>query len=357
MDSFDKLQHADDVLVKISGIIFNFDNVTPSNIDEEWDKFKESECNYSPQLKYNEFNPKQYIKELKEIDIPKDTPIGELFDDCRNKMLKYATMLLDVGTDHFNTTNYFGKITNDLLMNAHQIIDMKLPKIKPSNKTIPSKELAEIMQKEFDKYNIEGWTIKFRKNSSSPVSINAGAKTLIVNKGKTYSDYRIKKLLIHEIGTHVLRAVNGHNQEFRIFSVGLPGYEYTEEGLAGYNEREQGYKSKQTMIRYAIRVIATKVASMGGFMDVYNVIRPLVYDNERAFRTSIRIKRGLGDTSKPGGLLKDHVYLQGMLLIEKFVDEGGDIRDLYAGKIRVGDVHLVHNGTLKPAKILPDFLQ
>ena len=65
----------------------------------------------------------------------------------------------------------------------------------------------------------------------------------------------------------------------------------------------------------------------------------------------------MGDTSKPGGFLKDHVYLQGMLTINDYVKNGGDVKLLYAGKIGVKDVYLVKEGIIKPAKILPEFIK
>lgn len=357
MDSFEKLKIADETLVRISGIIFNFDIVSPKNIDEEWNKFKISNYNYSPQLEYNSFDVQKYIDELKKLDIPRNSPTGKLFNELRDKVLSYSYELLNVGTPDFNTEKYFESVSEEIIMKAHNIIDMKLPKIKLANKTISSEELAKIIKQELDKYNIKDWIIKFRKNSSSPVAINAGAKKIIINKNGFYSEYRVNKLLIHEMGTHVLRAENGDKQEFKIFRVGVPGYDVTEEGLAGFNEREQGFKSKQIMMRYALRVIATKVASVGGFMDVFNSIRPFVDNDYQAFKIAIRTKRGLSDTSKKGGLLKDHIYLKGMFLIEDFVKNGGDIKQLYAGKIRVEDIHLIDEGIIKPASILPEFLK
>lgn len=68
---------------------------------------------------------------------------------------------------------------------------------------------------------------------------------------------------------------------------------------------------------------------------------------------TIRAKRGLGDTSKPGGFIKDHVYLEGKVLLDDFVKDGGDLTPLYAGKIGLQHIDLVKKGIIKPPKYMP----
>ncbi|MDY6769446.1 MAG: hypothetical protein SVU88_00570, partial [Candidatus Nanohaloarchaea archaeon] len=57
-----------------------------------------------------------------------------------------------------------------------------------------------------------------------------------------------------------------------------------------------------------------------------------------AFIRAYRVKRGLQDTSRPGGFIKDHIYFQGYRRLEQ---EPGLAADLYAGKLGFDDVGLV----------------
>ncbi len=65
---------------------------------------------------------------------------------------------------------------------------------------------------------------------------------------------------------------------------------------------------------------------------------------------TVRVKRGLKDTSAPGGFIKDHVYLEGKRALEGFIAKGGNITPLYAGKIG-----LVEEGIILPPAYLPKF--
>jgi hypothetical protein len=58
------------------------------------------------------------------------------------------------------------------------------------------------------------------------------------------------------------------------------------------------------------------------------------------FDLTLRVKRGLSDTSLPGGFTKDYLYLQGYYDVKEFASNH-DVLDLFVGKIGIGDVKLV----------------
>jgi len=95
----------------------------------------------------------------------------------------------------------------------------------------------------------------------------------------------------------------------------------------------------------------------GSFIDVYNEVLKYGFDSERAWKVALKAKRGLTDTSKPGAFTKDFVYYKGHKMIKKFIRDGGDLRELYYGKMNIDDLDIVKKVKgLKPPIYLPDYL-
>lgn len=77
-----------------------------------------------------------------------------------------------------------------------------------------------------------------------------------------------------------------------------------------------------------------------------------------AFQTTLKVKRGLEDTSKKGAFTKDLVYFAGYLEIKDFVSKGGDIKNLYYGKYSLDDLELIKQVPyLVEPRLLPAFLK
>ncbi len=353
------LHKADKVLVRCASELGNYSYINPLNRDAEFEKFSYSLARgetYSPKLEYLDFDPSPFIEELNDLVIPENSEIGRLFRRSRDDLLRVAEVYRLRGTDDFNTSHLFEPLEEETLAEARRILEIPLKDVTPAVKSVSSLELKEIIENEIRLYGLKGWRIIFDDTNASVVSIRGSAKLVKIRPDEFISKKRVQKLLVHEIGTHVLRARNGENQDFSSFVEGLPGYLLTEEGLASYNEWTQGLRSQQTARRQALRVLAMHIARTKGFMDVYSFVRPYLKSDASAFYFAVRTKRGLYDTSKSGGYLKDHLYLQGFLKVKSFVENGGSLRDLYAGKIRLADADLVRKGVLRSATVLPSFL-
>ncbi|MFW6378703.1 MAG: tyrosine/phenylalanine carboxypeptidase domain-containing protein [Nanoarchaeota archaeon] len=355
--SLGQLHRIDEVLCRLSYVRYNYSWLTPLNIDEEFDKFESSGRSYVPQFRYPSFSVRKEVEELESLDIPTDTALGRLFDRIRNDFLVEARALDGIGTDRFDTTRLFSPPDDHVVSVAYDILSRIPPQqaVSDDPKRITPRKLGESLLARIRSYGLSGWTVEYG-NYLSSVSVSSGTRTARIKKGVMFSKKQLNKLLIHEVGTHILRMENGSSQPFGIFAHGLPGYLPTEEGLAGYNERRNGLGSAQIERAYALRALATHLSVSKGFVEVFDGIRPFVDDDYTAFLIVTRAKRGLGDTSRPGGYLKDHCYLQGKLLIEEFLEQGGDVTQLYAGKIGVDDLWLVDEGVVHPPRYLPSFL-
>ena len=137
-----------------------------------------------------------------------------------------------------------------------------------------------------------------------------------------------------------MRYENGKQQPYNIFSMGLTNYLGTEEGLAVVNEELNHCLTRATLKTYAARVIAVHKALKCTFRETYNYLVKYL-GKENAFEVTLRAKRGIGNTFFPGAFTKDHLYLKGYIEVKKYLNNGGELRKLYYGKIGVKDIPIV----------------
>jgi len=155
-----------------------------------------------------------------------------------------------------------------------------------------------------------------------------------------------------------LAAENGKQQPYKIFNRGLANYLETQEGLAMYNCEKVGSKPFRENYKAMAHVIAINKALSGSFVEVFEKILAFGLSMEQAFRSALKAKRGMADTSKPGAFTKDYLYWHGYHLIKKFIESGGEIADLYIGKISLNDVGEIRKmEKLQKPKYLPNWLK
>ena len=177
-----------------------------------------------------------------------------------------------------------------------------------------------------------------------------------INASEKFSEMIIRRYIYHEIKTHVFRAENGKLQPFMIFKNGFPDYITTEEGLALFNENKHGLLSQEDVKRYSARVIAANYSLKCSF---YEIFEKLVkhFPPSTAYSIVQRVKRGMLDTSLPGGYTKDMVYMDGFQKVSSFLKNNDSMEILYAGKIGLDNVdltqELIDNGILSRPKYLP----
>ena len=330
------LKKVDRDLAVVSGKIGN-SHFNPINSSEERKKvFKDN--NYNPKFKYNP--PKVGLKSVEKIllSLKSDNSVyGQLL---RKKVIEFYNTLLmvkNVGKKEFTdySVKVYGKPSNDLIREANKILKIDEEEVwkKYSRLSTQKKFLDEFR---LNRYN---WSVK-EKEMVAGAAISTKKRTLVLNEERDFSEDDVNRLIVHEIGTHVRRFENGKKHSYKMFSFGFPGYLETEEGLAAYNEYRCGLLSPKILRGYAGRVIANSMSLKGSFCAVYNYLLEYFPKNE-AWILALRSKRGLKDTSKRGGFTKDHIYLKGFLRVKAFVENGGDLKKLYVGKIGLEHVPLI----------------
>ena len=123
----------------------------------------------------------------------------------------------------------------------------------------------------------------------------------------------------HEIGTHFLRK---YNDKFQIWSGKRKQYEMkpciaTEEGLASINQlcdHALAGAPKPYLYKGAINYYACCKAAEMSFVQLFEEMGKYIDDPFRRqgwlkcrWKHCLRVKRGMTDTSQPGGMYKDQV--------------------------------------------------
>lgn len=372
--------------------------LTPINLMEEKEKFMSKSFN-NPQFKYPNVQIKKTLRVLTELATIKHiegipTELETFLKQIIKSKVQSAKVIASIGNDRgFSdvASDKYAVPKEETINKATRVLRGVMGKFNPV--TIPSEDtelrytgedvarifkgfmriigvkVSEDMNSfartseeytEFLSTEIphNEWRIMMSKYEGNAIKVGSKFRVIFVPKDAKFSKYRIRKLLVHEIGTHVLRSVNGFETGYEF--LGKPTtsqYLYTEEGLTGYNEMIYGILTRKTLIQYALLSYNVYLSHVYGysFRQLYNLNLTFLQPKE-AFSVAYKIKRGLCDTSKPGGYTKDAVYFKGFLLTRSRLLEGGDVlyRQLYAGKIPFKMVYLVNNGVIPKPKYVPD---
>lgn len=292
-------------------------NLVPTNLNEEQAKFFANE-NYNPQFTY-----------AQEVDQEKFLEYGR----AQKKYLKFAQKVLDEA--------YRGKTEADLLAMRGRIMTQK--------------EVTAAIKLFLKEHGIsKRYKISWSKDYVIRTTITA--HEIKLRLPCNYHQDEVNGMIWHEIGTHGLRRINYEQQPWfkKKKKYGFRSYLKTEEGLATLNAMLAhnypiGFYS-------ALRYLLVDVALNGSFVDAYDFLAPYISDDKKRWNMAYRAKRGVEDTSLPGGYSKDLVYFEGMVEVWHYLQKNNfDPTDLYIGKIAWEDIKLAKklNPNFKP--LLPNF--
>ena len=169
---------------------------------------------------------------------------------------------------------------------------------------------AALLAGVLEQVELPDWKAEVSTHMASRMSVLGSKRRIRVRKDATFLATELRRLIVHEIVTHAFRQANSQRQPLRWLAHGIIGYLPTEEGLAVWNEEHCKLRDVRVMRRYALRYIAAQAALEGDFCAVMDELTPHTSLDE-AFDITLRVKRGLVDTSDPGGYLKDQVYFGG----------------------------------------------
>jgi len=331
--------------------------LTPINLENELKLYKKDK-KYNPQFIY-ETDPELVYKLLKELENIKtdNSDLGKLFEDKRIELITQVRLLELIGTPEFTTIAkklYPHPKKQELLEAEKHTKHYKRCKYEEGKK-YNTKETIKFFETYIKQYGLKDWKIEVKSNMISRCSVNKKNR-IFIKKDTIFHERTLKKLVAHEIETHVLTAENGKKQPYLIFQQGTANYLETQEGLAIYNQEKALKISPHNYFDSTI-FIATNIILKNSFVDSVEILtKDLNQTLQRAIQVCIKVKRGLGDTSQSGGIAKQALYYRGAKMIDKFVKEGGNLKDLYIGKITLHQLKRIKKMRfINPPSILPNW--
>lgn len=337
-------------------------NIEPENLKKEKKKFL-AKKKYNPRFTYRATNAEHYLgtlDKLEQLDIPK-SPLGTLLENRRKELIQTIKATLAIGTEDFirHISRVYPAPPKDMIRRAERIHadhdkhrEFLVKNELTHKESLDSGQFAQAFQDRLDHYGID-MKVMIKKDMTVRVKVRKGGKVL-VKKAAKFNVKRIDDILAHEVDVHILRMENAHYQPYRIFDRGTAGYITTEEGLATLAKK--AVSKFKHLCSSSIYLLTIDLAAKNSFRDTYNGLRDMGVNEQRAFTFTLRAKRGLQDTSQPGVFAKDAVYFIGLFKVADFIQNGGDVRDLFVGKIGVDDVAAVKKiEGIKPPAHIPDF--
>jgi alpha-L-glutamate ligase-like protein/uncharacterized protein (TIGR02421 family) len=348
----------DKKLMEIDKKIKLLHHLKPTNLLAEKKKFFASKLS-NPIFHYRDlrFDAGALLAQLDTIKISNDV-LGEIFREKKNEIHNKLQLLQNIGTENFTqiSRQLYEFPSEENIQKARTLLTQKPQNLSSEKTTIDSAAAQAECEKVFVKYGLK-WKVVL-KNDLTSDALAGKSNTLFLRNGAVFGPNRLAAVIAHEIETHILRNENGKSQPFEIFSRGVGNYLETEEGLAIFNQNLILEKNSPKRFWAGVGLLAVAEATTKSFREVFNFVKGLGFDSERSWQTTVKVKRGLRDTSRAGGFTKEATYFSGLQKIQQFVDSGGDLKKLYLGKIRVEDVEkLAKIPEIRPAKLLPDFYE
>ena len=194
--------------------------------------------------------------------------------------------------------------------------------------------LKDIFEKGLQEYGIDSsWKVVVdSKGARTTISVSYGLEKIYLpsteqllkrSKRKRLTEARVRGLIAHEIGTHVLRKIQGEQSKVKLLSVGLSGYEQGEEGLATYREQQaqslQGYSGLEAYFAIGL-TLGCDGANARDFSQIHAILTDyfLIVENtthehakELAWNRCVRIFRGTSGLVPGIVFTKDLIYRNG----------------------------------------------
>jgi uncharacterized protein (TIGR02421 family) len=352
---------------KLAEVSDGFDfllQVTPTNPDEAWTEFRRRRFEAAPQFSSRplRLDPALAKRVLYQIPIERieDPTLAQLFRAQQLSLDRKLTLLGDRGTPQFlhGSLQLYGGVDESLLDLAFEILNRVPSRSRDESPrgAADASTFAARASEELEYYRslhpaVRG-SVEVRKDF---VGLMVSRGSLLVGARTKVPRSRVEALVAHEVGTHIVTYVNGRAQPFRQLSVGLPGYDELQEGIAVLSEYLVGGFSRPRLRLLAARVVAVhRLVEGADFVEVFRELdRVHDFAQRTAFTITMRAFRG-------GGLTKDVVYLRGLVGVLAYLREGGALEPLLVGKLGPDHVPIIEElqwrKVLVPPPLRPRYL-
>ncbi|XP_069073407.1 microtubule-associated tyrosine carboxypeptidase 1 [Pleurodeles waltl] len=298
----------------------------PTNVDEERDKFFQSNYTYNPQFQYQD---------------PIPTGVLAKYSHASEQFIIQAIRILHAVLEKYGTYENFEVATGGNRLSKCQIwTNIRKYMLKEGCTGEIVVQLTE---------DLLSQAVMMVENSRPTLTINlSGAR-----------QYWLEGMLRHEIGTHYLRGVNNARQPWHTSDgrrqYGLKPANPTEEGLASLHSvlfRKNPFLWRAALLYYTVYRAAQLPFSM-----LFRDLQQFVSDPKVRWEYCVRAKRGQTDTAQPGCFSKDQVYMDGILRLLRH-RQTIDFQMLVAlGKVSYEDVDRLKKFAMLENPRIPHFLR
>ena len=336
-------------------------NVTPVNAAEAWADFERSDFGTAPTLRLRplEFEPDLVRRDLYDLEVENvtDPALHTLFRAKRDEIARQITALEDRDT-----------VTVRLRVAAALRRDRPASRVaprrscsRPSPTRLPARERHGGRVRGGGSGGVRRYRAVYPdfpahievRDDVSELMVSFGR--LLIPEAATIRADRVEPLLHHEVGTHVVTYQNGARQPLKLLTIGLPGYDETQEGLAVLAEYLTGGLDPRRLRVLAARVVAIAEMLDGAeFLEIFESLRTEYRIPTRtAWSIAIRVVVG-------GGSVKDAIYLRGITRLLEALAEGINLDVLFVGKLALDHVPLIQDlldrEVLNPPWVRPRWL-
>lgn len=163
-------------------------------------------------------------------------------------------------------------------------------------------------------------------------------------------------LLRHELETHVLRRLNHNKQPWGPADFPDEIIRRTEEGFASLHTYI--FRDNKNIRKTCYTYIATYLAQEHSFVEIFKVMKGYGLHTNTAWNITTKAKRGILDTSQPGGATKNVCYLEGIIEVWHWLmNRDNDPRTLYWGRIGISQIPSLSGKVRTEGLQYPRFLE
>lgn len=352
----------------LAGISRSFDfllGVSPINTADAFEQFIAGRCTRAPAFRYRPLtiSPAQAKRALYGVDVhaAEDPVLEGLFEEKRRELDLQLLMLQHRNSEAFRHASLllYGPVQADLLALARDILSRVAPGSRPPRDAtvVDCHAVARAARDVIARYrrHAPGFQAQVELRPDIGMGLMVSGQRLLVSTQTRMPRGRLDALLQHEVGVHVLTAVNGNHQPLGIFGTGLADYEGLQEGLGVFAEFLVDGLTDARLRLLAARVLVVDAMLAGAdFIDCYRMLADAHHFGPRnAFNIVARIFRS-------GGLSKDAIYLRGLRQVVALAARGEDLAPLWFGKIAEHHApvvrELLERGLLRAPLATPEFL-
>jgi uncharacterized protein (TIGR02421 family) len=335
-------------------------NITPTNSEEAWRSFETSGYSEAPVFDYRPlgFDVDAAKRELYDLELGGigDDVVTHLLESKRAELDASLTLLSQRDTPAFlhGSVALHGEVDDDLLAVATRILGHGRPPT-PAERFVDAEEFAQRARAEIELYRSQDpeldAVVQVRDDVTSLMVVFGD---LIVGAASRFRPQRVEALIHHEVGVHIVTHHNGSKQPMTLLSVGLAGYEETQEAIAVIAEYLAGGFDPGRLRVLAARVVAARrVVDGSDFPSVFHELLKDGAGHRPAWDTTMRAFRC-------GGTTKDAIYLRGLLRLVEYLRQGHKLKPLLVGKLPLEDVlmveELLSRGVLRAPALRPRWL-